>query len=243
MFISHDHYDHLDYSTVLRLKERNVRFVVPLGVGSHLAYWGIPEAQITELDWWQTTHVGGVEVTATPARHISGRLFGIGRPRALWCGFAWAGKSRRVYYTGDTGLFSAIGEIGERLGPFDLTLIESGAYGRSWPDWHLGPEQAVLAHRLVRGGVMLPVHWGLLNLAYHAWTEPVERVLTVAGKLNIPVVVPKPGQSIEIGRDLPRERWWPSIAGKTADQDPIIANTTSACLGPDLGLCRPTSGS
>lgn len=224
VFISHDHYDHLDYSTILRLRERKARFVVPLGVGSHLSYWGIPEAQITELDWWQSTRVGDVEVTATPARHTSGRLFGIGQPRTLWCGFAWVGKSRRVYYTGDTGLFSAIGQIGERLGPFDLTLIESGAYGRSWPDWHLGPEQAVLAHRLVRGQVMLPVHWGLLNLAYHAWTEPVERVLAAAKRLNVTVALPKPGHSLEITPDLQLERWWPNVPGNTAEQDPIVSN-------------------
>lgn len=223
VFISHDHYDHLDYSTILRLRERKSRFVVPLGVGSHLSYWGIPEAQITELDWWQSTRVGDVEVTATPARHTSGRLLGIGRPRALWCGFAWVGKSRRVYYTGDTGLFSAIGQIGERLGPFDLTLIESGAYGRSWPDWHLGPEQAVLAHRLVRGQVMLPVHWGLLNLAYHAWTEPVERVLAAAKQQNVTVAVPRPGQSLELVRDLQLERWWPNVPTNTAEQDPIVS--------------------
>src|SRR5205085_3066528 len=137
------------------------------------------------------------------------------RDATLWGGFAIIGAAHRVYYSGDTGLFPALADIGNRLGPFDLTMIESGQYDAAWPDWHSGPEQAVLAHRLVRGKVMLPVHWGLFRLANHSWTEPVERVLAAAGVSGVHVVTPQPGMSIEPESALPT-RWWPRIAWKTA---------------------------
>lgn len=229
--ISHDHYDHLDYPTIRAMKDWNNLFVVPLGVGAHLEYWGIPAARIVELDWWERTQVRGVELVATPARHISGRTFGIGDSGTLWSGWAFLGKLRRVYYSGDTGLFPGIAEIGDRLGPFDLTLIESGEYGRWWSDWHLGPEQAVLAHQLVRGRVLLPVHWGLFTLAYHAWTEPIERVRVAANKAGVLFAAPKPGQTIEPLASQPTDRWWPALPGQTAESDPIISSHTEAVHG------------
>ena len=161
------------------LAARGVRWIVPLGVGAHLRAWGVPEALVTELDWWDAVTVGGLTVTATPARHFSGRGLD-DRDRTLWAGWAIAGPAHRVFYSGDTALHDEFDDIGRRLGPFDLTMIESGAYSALWADVHLGPEQAVLAHQLVRGDVMLPVHWGLFDLALHGWTEPVERVLAAA---------------------------------------------------------------
>ncbi|HYW51609.1 MAG TPA: MBL fold metallo-hydrolase, partial [Gemmatimonadaceae bacterium] len=158
--ISHDHYDHLDLPTVRALAARRVRWLVPLGVGAHLRAWGIAESLITESDWWQSVDVQGVTITATPARHFSGRSL-TDANRTLWAGWAFTGPRHRVFYSGDTALHDEFLEIGRRLGPFDLTMIESGAYDALWADVHLGPEQAVLAHRLVRGDVMLPVHWGL----------------------------------------------------------------------------------
>ena len=112
-------------------------------------------------------------------------------------------------------------EIGRRLGPFDLTMIEVGAYHRSWPDWHIGPEQALRAHRMVRGRVFLPIHWGLFDLAMHGWTEPVERVLVEARRTDTTVLTPRPGQSVEPSRPPPRERWWPRVPWQTAAQHPI----------------------
>jgi L-ascorbate metabolism protein UlaG (beta-lactamase superfamily) len=225
--ISHDHYDHLDYATVRAMKDwTGTTFVVPLGVGSHLEYWGVPASRIVELDWWERTSVRGVQFVATPARHISGRTFGIGDSGTLWSGWAMLGKLRRVYYSGDTGLFPGIKEIGDRLGPFDLALVEAGEYGHWWSDWHLGPEQAVLAHRLVKGGVLVAAHWGLYTLAYHAWTEPIERVLAAAKKSGVQVAAPKPGQTIEPITSQPTERWWPVLPGKTAESDPIISSHT-----------------
>ena len=220
--ISHDHYDHLDMKTVQALTSRTKRFVVPLGIGSHLAYWGVPEAQIVELDWWERVDLGGVELVAAPARHASGRVL-IDNDTRLWAGYAMLGPKHRAYYSGDTGLFPAMREIGERLGPFDVTLLEAGQYGRSWPDWHLGPEQAVVAHQWLRGRVLVPVHWAGFALAYHGWTEPVERVLAAAGLANVTVLAPMPGQSVEPDAPLGVTRWWPEVPWKTGAEDPIRA--------------------
>lgn len=220
--ISHDHYDHLDRDTVVALGARGATFVVPLGVGAHLAAWGIPEARIVELDWWQRASFGPVAVVCTPARHASGRML-VDNDKKLWAGYAFVGASHRVYYSGDSGLFPALSDIGARLGPFDLTMIEVGQYGQAWPDWHMGPEQAVRAHQMVGGRLLLPVHWGAFALAYHAWTEPIERALTAAAHAGVALVAPRPGQSFEPASPPPLERWWPALPVKTAEQDPIVS--------------------
>lgn len=222
--ISHDHFDHLDMETIQAIKGWDTIFVAPLGVGAHLASWGVPEERIVELDWWERHRIGEVELVATPARHASGRWPLSGMNRTLWAGYALLGPNHRVFYAGDTGLFPGLKEIGERLGPFDLAMLEVGAYGRNWPDWHLGPEQAVLASQWVKADALLPVHWGLFNLAYHGWTEPAERVLAAAEKAGVTVTVPKPGQSIEPGTMPPLARWWPDVPWKTAEDDPIVAS-------------------
>ena len=221
--ISHDHYDHLDYPTIVAMKDSATTFIVPLGVGAHLAYWGVPEEHIVELDWWQRAKVRALEIVCTPARHASGRTLAVGANPTLWAGFALVGARHRAFYSGDTGLFPALRDIGERLGPFDVTMIDAGAYARWWPDWHLGPEQAVAAHQMVRGRVMLPAHWGLFRLAYHGWTEPVERVLAAAESAGVRVVVPKPGQSIEPEAPPALERWWPELPWKRAAEDPVVS--------------------
>lgn len=220
--ISHDHYDHLDRPTLLRIRHWDTRFVVPLGVGARLVGWGVPAARITELDWWESTRVAGLEITLTPARHASGRTL-LDKDRTLWGGFAFRGPRHRVYYSGDTGMFPGLAEIGERLGPFDLTMIEAGAYGQAWPDWHLGPEQAVRAHAMVRGRVLMPVHWGLFDLAAHGWTEPIERVLVAARSAGATVTVPRPGESLEPDALPEPVRWWPALPWKTEAERPIRA--------------------
>ncbi len=156
----------------------------------------------------------------------------------LWSGWALLGARHRVYFSGDTGLFPALRDIGARLGPFDLTMIESGQYGRGWPDWHLGPEQAVVAHGLVRGRVMLPVHWGKLTLAYHGWTEPIERVLVAGARAGVAILSPRPGQSVEPEAPPPRERWWPDLPWKTADDEPIVSTQTTHPGGTTKGAAQ-----
>jgi L-ascorbate metabolism protein UlaG (beta-lactamase superfamily) len=220
--ISHDHYDHLDQRTIQAMEPWKTIFIVPLGVGAHLVKWGIPEARIVELDWWEEHSIGSLRIVCTPARHATGRMV-IDADAKLWAGYAFIGSEHRVYYSGDTGLFPALRDIGSRLGPFDLTMIEAGQYGRGWPDWHLGPEQAVRAHQLVRGKAMLPVHWAMFQLAYHGWTEPIERVLAAAKPLGVTVLSPRVGQSIEPTQPFVFEHWWPALPWKTAEEDPIVA--------------------
>jgi L-ascorbate metabolism protein UlaG (beta-lactamase superfamily) len=218
--ISHDHYDHLDVPTVKALARRGVRWIVPLGVGAHLGGWGVPDSLVTELDWWEGTRVAGLTITATPARHFSGRGLD-DRDRTLWAGWAVAGATHRVFYSGDTALHDEFVEIGRRLGPFDLTMIEAGAYSALWADVHLGPEQAVLAHQLVRGGVMLPVHWGMFDLALHGWTEPMERTLVAARAAGVRVASPRPGEMIEPASLAAPVRWWPAVPWESAAEAPV----------------------
>jgi L-ascorbate metabolism protein UlaG (beta-lactamase superfamily) len=224
VLISHDHYDHLDYATIVALKDRAPMFVCPLGVGAHLERWGVPAAKIIELDWWDSRTFGDLILWAVPARHASGRMLFVDDGAKLWAGYSFIGASHRVYYSGDTGLFPGLRTIGERLGPFDLTMIEIGQYDQAWPDWHLGPEQAIVAHRRVRGTVMLPVHWGLFALASHGWTEPIERAVVAGRDAGAVVISPRPGQSVEPTVERPQEHWWPSLPWRTAAEYPIVAD-------------------
>lgn len=220
--ISHDHYDHLDYPTIVALREQDVPFLVPLGVAEHLEYWGIPTDRIVELDWWEDTKIGDLTLTCAPARHASGRQL-FDQNSTLWSGWAMTGPRHRVFFSGDTGLFPGMRDIGDKLGPFDLTMIEVGAYGSGWPDWHIGPEQAVIAHQWLRGKAFLPIHWGLFNLAQHAWTEPAERVRVAAQARSVPLLMPRPGQAVEPGLSPALDPWWPQVPWKTAAEYPIIS--------------------
>ncbi len=220
--ISHDHYDHLDHPTIVALAERGTKFVVPLGVGAHLERWGVEPDALVELDWWEETTIGKLRLVATPARHFSGR--GPGQAdQTLWAGWALIGPEHRVFFSGDTAMFPGFTEIGERFGPFDATMIEVGAYDQAWADVHLGPEQAVQAHRMVRGEVMVPVHWGLFDLALHGWTEPIERVMVAGEAAGVEVVTPKPGESVVVGETV-TARWWPDVPWSSAEQTPVVSS-------------------
>ncbi len=227
VLITHDHYDHLDAATVRQLADRVPRWLVPLGVGAHLERWGVPAARVVEMDWWQDVEIAGVRVVSTPSRHFSGRSV-TDRNRTLWCGWALLGAERRVWVSGDGGYQAAFAEIGERLGPFDVSLVEVGAYNAAWADIHMGPEQAVRAHQATQGGLLVPVHWGTFDLALHAWTEPAERVLVAAKATGVPVAVPKPGQSVEPLDPPAVERWWPEQPWQTAEEAPIVSSGTTA---------------
>ena len=227
--ISHDHYDHLDMATVQAIaRQTKALFVVPLGLGAHLAYWGVPEARIVELDWWQSTRVPGtaLTITCTPARHASGR-FVIDRDHTLWGGFALVGDAHRVYYSGDSGFFPELRTIGQKLGPFDLAMIEVGQYDQAWPDWHMGPERAAQATVLVGARRLLPVHWALFALANHGWTEPIERTLAAAKLRSVHVLTPRPGESVEPPFETRldgEERWWPMLPSTTAAERPLVTS-------------------
>jgi L-ascorbate metabolism protein UlaG (beta-lactamase superfamily) len=210
--ISHDHYDHLDMVTVRRLAalQPNLTFVVPLGVGAHLERWRIPLDRIVELDWDERTTVGDVEVVATAARHFSGRLKPAGNG-TLWASWVLSNPDHRVFYTGDSGYFDGYERIGDQHGPFDVTLIQVGAYSPYWPDIHMTPEEGVATHQAVGGDLLVPVHWGTFNLAPHSWAEPVERLLADAEAHKVRVAVPKPGQLLDVAAAEPLDRWWRAL--------------------------------
>ncbi len=209
--ISHDHYDHLDEGTIRWLNEHTqCQFVVPLGVGAHLAAWGVPESRIEDLDWDDDTKVGSLRLVATQAQHFSGR--GLSRDGTQWASWALIGPQHRVFYSGDGGYFGGFTRIGDVHGPFDLTLIQIGAYDGGWPTIHMTPEHGVQTHIDVRGQLMLPVHWCTFNLAFHSWSEPVERVLKAAADLEVRVAVPMPGQRLTVGDTLSLTPWWRDIA-------------------------------
>lgn len=195
VLLSHDHYDHLDHATVLALAETPVPFVVPLGVGSWLERWGVDPDRIVELDWWEETEVGDLRVVCTPSHHFSGRDLLL-RDRTLWSSFAILGPEHRVWFSGDTGPLDAAPAIAERLGPFDLSLIEIGAWDPAWADIHLGPDAAAALHGQIGAEVMMPVHYGSFEMALHAWDQPVVRILQLAEEQDIALLAPIPGQTV-----------------------------------------------
>ncbi|WP_245691873.1 MBL fold metallo-hydrolase [Geodermatophilus telluris] len=214
--ISHDHYDHLDLPTVRALvEEQAAPFVVPLGIGEHLRRWGVPEERIVELDWHGSTTVGELTLTCTEARHFSGRYFY--RDTTLWASWAVTGPRHRVFFGGDTGYHPAFGRIGAQLGPFDLTLLPVGAYNDAWHSIHMDPEEALRAHGDLGGRVLLPIHWATFNLAFHRWAEPVQRTLVAAAARGVQVVVPRPGERVDVLAPPPLTDWWTAV-GSAADR-------------------------
>jgi L-ascorbate metabolism protein UlaG (beta-lactamase superfamily) len=220
--ISHDHYDHFCTSTLETLAKRKVPFVVPLGLGDRLEKLGVHYSHIKELDWWEEFKIGEITLACVPARHFSGRT-PFDRNSTLWCGWAFLGKSRRFYFSGDTAYFPGFKKIGEKYGPFDIAAIESAAYNSAWPDVHIGPEQAVQACLDVQGKLYLPIHWATFNLSTHSWIEPGERLMVRAKQLNVPLVLPRPGESVDPGalQESLFKKWWPELPWETADQAPV----------------------
>ncbi|GAU68992.1 hypothetical protein SSP35_10_00210 [Streptomyces sp. NBRC 110611] len=213
--ISHDHYDHLDMPTVQGLIRTGAAFVVPLGIGADLEFWGVPAERITELDWHESTRLGGLTLTATPAQHFCGR--GLRGPQhTLWASWVVAGPDHRVYHSGDTGYFPGFAEIGVAHGPFDATMIQIGAYSDFWPDVHMTPAQGVRSHldlqRGEPGGVLLPIHWGTFNLAPHPWAEPADWTASAARKAGVTSAHPRPGEPFEPADPPAVHPWWREIA-------------------------------
>lgn len=207
VIITHDHYDHLDYGSILKLKESVKHFYTPLGVGSHLEHWGIERSRITELDWWQSTEIlPGMNLTATPARHFSGR--GLVRNKTLWASYVFRTGFSSIYIGGDSGYDTHFKMIGERFGPFDLAILENGQYDENWPNIHMMPEETVQASIDLKADVLLPVHWAKFTLAVHDWNEPAIRVTKKSAELNVKITTPKIGEQIIIKHTYPDEPWW-----------------------------------
>lgn len=233
--ISHDHYDHLDYPTIRALAKSNVPFITSLGVGAHLEAWGIAPQRITELEWWQSHRVPGtgLTVTAAPSQHFSGRGLK-NRNMTLWSSMVMEGERHKVFFSGDTGLTTEYEAIRDRLGPFDMVMLEVGAFHPSWGDIHLGPENALKAHDLLGGGVLMPVHWGTFALSTHAWDEPVETLLQLADPNRAHLLLPRLGEPVEPGEQRPVAPWWrearhgeAALAQAPSEPPPAEANEPS----------------
>lgn len=209
--ISHEHFDHLDMTTVRALSERGVVFHVPLAVGAHLAKWGVPAERIAEHDWWQDDPLpGGVHIVSTPARHFNGR--GVPwRTGALWTSWSIVGPEHRVFVSGDTGLTEQFREIKKRHGPFDVALLEIGQYHENWGEIHLGPAGALSAFEMLGAKALLPVHWGTFTLAYHDWSEPAETLFRLAEERKTNLFTPKLGEPVEPSAPNETRPWWRAL--------------------------------
>ncbi|MBF0377618.1 MAG: MBL fold metallo-hydrolase [Desulfamplus sp.] len=216
--ISHDHYDHLDYDTIRYLRDKSEQFYVPLGVKQYLESWGVSPEKVVELDWWEENSYNGLRFAATPTRHFSGR--GLRRDRTLWASWVIIGTKQRLYFGGDSGYFDGFKKIGEKYGPFDLTMLESGAYNNAWADIHMMPEETVQAHLDLDGEILLPIHWGKFNLSLHPWREPIERLLAEAKIKGVRAITPIQGEAIVLSEQYETEtaqyvvnRWWDKSLG------------------------------
>lgn len=206
--LSHDHYDHLDYGSILKLKDKAKRFLAPQGVGARLIRWGVDPAKVSEHRWWDEAELDGLKLVCTPARHFSGRgLFD--RNSTLWCSWVVAGAGMRVFFSGDSGYGPHFKEIGEKFGPFDLTFMECGQYDDRWAAIHMQPEETVQAQLDLQGKLMIPVHWGAFTLAFHAWTDPIERVTRAARMRGVRVATPRIGEAVSAdAQAIPELAWW-----------------------------------
>lgn len=207
VLFSHDHYDHLDYSTVMNIKDEVRHFYVPLGVGSHLRRWGVKDEDITELDWWDEVKMAEFTLAAAPARHFSGRGTKDSK-KTLWASWIIRGEETNLYFSGDGGYGTHFKEIGERYGPFDFAMIECGQYNEQWANIHMMPEESAQAGVDVQTKTMMPIHWSAFSLSLHPWREPAERVAAKAEELDIDITYPYIGQKIVIGGEYPKEKWW-----------------------------------
>jgi len=208
VLISHDHYDHLDYESIRQLAGKTAKFLVPLGLAAHLRRWGARDEQIVELDWWNECDFDGFKFVCTPARHFSGRTLS-DRFATLWCSWVIKGSKTSVFFSGDSGYGPHFKQIGKKYGPFDLTLLECGQYDPLWLNIHMMPEQTAQAHADLRGKRMIPMHWGAFVLAFHPWTDSVERVLAAGAKTGATILTPELGETVAFTSSQPSiKAWW-----------------------------------
>jgi L-ascorbate metabolism protein UlaG (beta-lactamase superfamily) len=207
VILSHNHYDHLDYAAIRELEAKTEHFLAPLGVGDTLVSWGVPAAKVQQLGWWQSASAGSLKLTATPAQHFSGRTLWDSN-KTLWASWVIESGGLKVFFSGDTGYFKGFKEIGERFGPFDLTLMETGAYDPNWPDIHMQPRETMQAHIDLRGKVMLPIHNGTFDLAMHSWDDPFEQITALAAARGQTLATPMIGEALDIAQPQATGAWW-----------------------------------
>ncbi|MDB5231934.1 MAG: putative Zn-dependent hydrolase of beta-lactamase fold protein [Chitinophagaceae bacterium] len=209
LIISHDHYDHLAYETLLGLKPKVKQVCTSPGVSAHLIYWGFNENIITELDWWQSKIFDGIEITAAPARHFSGRTFK--RNQTLWSSFILRTSTHKIYAGADSGYDSHFKTIGENYGPFDIAILECGQYNEAWPYIHMMPEENVQACIDLGAKWLLPVHWGKFAISLHPWDEPIKRVKKCADERGAKITTPLIGEPVLLDKVYPQQEWWLKI--------------------------------
>ena len=207
IILSHNHYDHLDYAAVLQLAAKTEHFVTPLGVGDTLIEWGVPKDKVQQFDWWQGTTIAGVKLVATPSQHFSGRGLFDGN-QTLWASWVIDAPETRVFFSGDSGYFDGFKQIGDKYGPFDVTMIETGAYDKLWPDVHMQPEQTLQAHLDLRGKWLMPVHNGTFDLGLHAWHEAFDRITGLAAKQGVNLATPQMGEAVDLKQPKKGDKWW-----------------------------------
>jgi len=210
VILSHDHFDHLDHDAILQLAPKVEVFVTPLGVGDRLIAWGIDAAKVRQLDWWQQTSLHGVQLVATPAQHFSGRSLSDG-DSTLWASWVIVAGDLRLFFSGDTGYHADFKTIGDRFGPFDVTMMETGAYDKQWPEVHMQPEETLQAHLDLRGRWLMPVHNGTFDLAMHPWHEPFDRILDLAAAHGVRLATPEMGERLALDAPQPGRRWWTTV--------------------------------
>lgn len=226
VLISHNHYDHLDKVSIKQLVAKTEHFLVPLGVEGDLQKWGVPAVKISQFDWWQELTTANALIAFTPTQHFSGRGIGDGNS-TLWGSWVIKTAAGSVYFSGDSGYFEGFKQIGAKYGPFDVAFIETGAYDKDWPHIHMTPEQSVQAHLDVDAKVMVPVHNGTFDLAFHAWYEPLERVTTAALQQNVALFTPYFGQIATLNHadwySTGQQAWWRDVMASSVQQAGLLA--------------------
>ncbi|MGB5481205.1 MAG: MBL fold metallo-hydrolase [Eudoraea sp.] len=209
LLMSHDHYDHLDFESIQKLKPRVKHYFVALGVARHLIKWGIPKNDITEFDWWANQRFKDIDISFTPTRHFSGRGL-TDRAKSLWGGWTFKTSTENIWFSGDSGYGEHFKDIGAQLGPFDFAFMESGQYNENWHQIHMYPEESVQAALDAGVTKIMPVHWGGFTLAQHSWKDPVDRFVKEAERQNISVSHPILGDIHSYQQNI-RQRWWDDI--------------------------------
>lgn len=209
LLITHDHWDHLDYPSVLSLNAKVRRVIAPLGIGSYFEEWGYELGRLDEGDWFDHFDLGdGVSVYLIPARHYSGRM--LTRRKTLWAGFVLETPQRRLLFSGDSGYGPHFAEIGRRFDGFDLVSLDSGQYDPRWAYIHMTPEQAVQAAEDLGAKALMPAHVGRFTLAKHPWDEPFERISEASAHRAYRLVTPMIGEPVDLASGLgnPFKPWW-----------------------------------
>lgn len=206
VLITHDHYDHLEMATIRTLKDQNTRFICPLGVSARLEGWGVPSERITEVGWGDTIKIASIQIISTSGIHYSGRSK-TDRDKTLWTGYAIKGMRKNIYWSGDSGYGKHFKQIGEQYGPFDLACVEIDGWNAGWPNTHLFPNEVISVCNDVNAKNLLPIHWGVFDLALHPWNESIKRVAELASANSINLVTPLMGERIVPGQTR-THIWW-----------------------------------